>query len=107
MDIKAPKEKYEQIAKCKVDLNKIQQSIEILKLNKVDYEFRTTFSPDLTHEDIRQIAKWISGAKRYSLQQYTTKTHMGDLVEKPHAGDYVKQAADIANAYVDTTIKGI
>ena len=107
MDIKAPKEKYEQIVCRKVDMNKIQESIDILMQGKVPYEFRTTFSPDLLHDDIRQIAKWISGAAHYSVQQYRTETHLGHLDKKPHDPEYVRQAAEIARVYVKTDIKGL
>lgn len=107
MDIKAPKDKYEQIICRKTDMNKIQASIDILKEGRVDYEFRTTFSPDLVHDDIRQIAKWIKGAKQYSVQQYRTETHLGDLEQKPHSPEYVRQAAEIASAYVKTDVKGL
>ena len=107
MDIKAPKEKYELIACKKVDMNKIQESIDILMNGNVDYEFRTTFSPDMVHDDIRQIAKWIAGAKHYSVQQYRTETHLGHLEQKPHTPEYVRQAAEIASAYVPTDVKGL
>jgi len=107
MDIKAPKDKYESIVCRKVDMNKIQDSIDILMQGRVDYEFRTTFSPDLLHEDIRQIAKWIAGAKHFSIQQYRTETHMGKLNKKPHEPEYVRQAAEIASAYVKTDVKGL
>lgn len=107
MDIKAPKGKYEQITKCKVDMAAVEKSMEILMRGGVDYEFRTTFSPDLTHDDIRQIAIWIKGAKNYSVQQYRTETHMGTLEEKPHSPEYVRQAAEIASAYVKTEVKGL
>ena len=107
MDIKAPKDKYEQIVCRKVDMNKIQQSIDILKASDIEYEFRTTFSPDLVHDDIRQIAKWITGAKHYSVQQYRTETHLGELEQKPHSPEYVRQAAEIASAYVKTEVKGL
>jgi hypothetical protein len=36
----------------------------------VDYEFRTTFAPELTREDLRAMGHWIRGARRYVLQQY-------------------------------------
>lgn len=107
MDIKAPKDKYSQIIKCNCNMDNIQKSIDILMKGDVDYEFRTTFSPDLVHDDIRQIAQWILGAKHYSVQQYRTETHLGDLEQKPHTPEYVKQAAEIAAAYVPTEVKGL
>ena len=36
----------------------------------VDYEFRTTFTPRISAENIRTIAYRIKGVKRYILQQF-------------------------------------
>lgn len=71
MDIKAPKEKYNAAAGVKVDIKNIQKSIDILKQGRVDYEFRTTVVPGIhTKEDIIQIAKELSPAKKYFLQNF-------------------------------------
>ncbi len=71
MDIKGPKEKYANFAGGKIDIKKIQKSIDILKKEKVDYEFRSTIVPDLhKREDVMEMARWISGAKRYYLQNF-------------------------------------
>lgn len=73
MDVKAPKKKYENLTGIKTDIKKIEKSIEIIKNSDVDYEFRTTFTPDfLTSEDILDIAKWLKGAKKFYLQQFKT-----------------------------------
>ena len=37
--------------------------------SNIDYEFRTTFSPDVTLDDIRLIVQTIKGAKAYALQK--------------------------------------
>lgn len=71
MDIKAPKEKYDKLTGVKTDINKIQKSINIIKNSKIDYEFRTTIIPNfLTKEDMINIAKWLSGSKKYYIQQF-------------------------------------
>ena len=71
MDVKAPKNKYNQLTGAKTDISKIEKSIEVIKNNAPDYEFRTTFAPQiLKKEDIVEIAKWLDGAKRFYLQQF-------------------------------------
>ncbi len=71
MDIKAPKEKYSEIAKANVNMDLIQRSIDLIREKAPDYEFRTTIVRELTSkEDLMEIAGWIKGAKRYSLQQF-------------------------------------
>ena len=76
MDVKAPFEKYSKIAGVPVDIDKIKQSIKIIMLSPIDYEFRTTVGPEfLTKKDILKIAQQIKGAKKYVLQIFkTTKT---------------------------------
>jgi len=71
MDIKAPLNKYESIVTIKAQINRIKESIELIKNSGVDYEFRTTILKELhSIDDIQEIAKEISGAKLYSLQKF-------------------------------------
>ena len=71
MDVKAPKKKYKQLAGVKVDVSKIERSIDIIRNKAPDYEFKTTFAPNLLKkEDIAAIAKWLEGSKNFYLQQF-------------------------------------
>ena len=72
MDIKNSKAKYALTTGVKdVDLAKISESVEMLKHSKIDYEFRTTIIKEFhTEDDMREIAEWIKGAKRYFIQHY-------------------------------------
>lgn len=83
MDIKGPKEKYGQIAGVKIDIEKIQKSINILREGRVDYEFRSTIVPSLhTKEDIIEMAKWIKGSKKYYLQSFRSEKTLNSEFEK-------------------------
>ncbi len=71
MDIKAPLERYEEVVKAKVDLEKIKKSVEMIQNSGIAYEFRTTVVPGLlSSEDIAEICNWLRGSKRYYLQQF-------------------------------------
>lgn len=70
MDVKAPMKKYRKICRSKVDEKALLESISLIRENDVDYEFRTTFCPQLDDTDIREIGELITGAKKYVLQQY-------------------------------------
>ena len=92
MDIKAPKEKYNKSTGVKVNLKKIQKSIDILKKGEVDYEFRSTIVPSFhTKEDIIEMAKWIRGAKRYYLQNFRPEKTVDPKFEKikPYPQEYL------------------
>ncbi len=86
MDIKAPKEKYEQNTQININVNDIEQSIKLVK-QAPDYEFRTTVVPTLLDkQDIIKIAKWLSPAKKFYLQQFTCSPPLLDpeLKVKPY-----------------------
>ncbi len=71
MDIKAPKEKYELVARTKVNMIDIEKSVQLIKNSGIDYEFRTTVLPALHNDtDIMEIGKWLQGSKKYFLQQF-------------------------------------
>ena len=92
MDLKGPKERYSEFSGRKVDVKKIQKSIDILKENKVDYEFRSTIVPSLhTKEDVIEMAKWIRGAKRYYLQNFRPEKTIDPKFEKikPYPQEYL------------------
>jgi len=96
MDIKAPKDKYEELIGLKgcspyYLLNNIEESINILKEGKIDYEFRTTVIPCLKKEDILKIAHWIAPCKRYFLQNFRPKKTINPAFRKlkPHSREYL------------------
>ncbi len=71
MDIKAPLEKYKEVACSNIDTNDIVKSIEILKSSQIDYEFRTTtVKSQLSFDDFEKIGIILKGAKRYYLQKF-------------------------------------
>ena len=92
MDIKGPKERYNNFSGTKADVKKIQKSIDILKEGKVDYEFRSTIVPTLhKREDVIEMAKWIRGAKRYYLQNFRSEKTIDPKFEKikPYPQEYL------------------
>ena len=72
MDIKNSQEKYAETAGIRhLDLESITRMVEYLKSGVVDYEFRTTVVKELhKREDIEAIGQWLSGSRRYFLQNY-------------------------------------
>ena len=79
MDIKNCKEKYSLTTGIDIDITKIEKSVDFLMNCGIDYEFRTTVVKEHhTLSDIESIAKWISGARGYFLQNFVNS---GDLIE--------------------------
>ena len=87
MDIKAPLEKYEKIVNVPVNSESIKESIKIILHSKNPYEFRTTVvQSQLDEKEILNIAKLISGAHHYVLQNFVPAKTLDKifLKEKSH-----------------------
>ncbi|MDR2599785.1 MAG: anaerobic ribonucleoside-triphosphate reductase activating protein [Oscillospiraceae bacterium] len=72
MDIKNSPENYAKtIDKEKYDIKPIEESLAILRNSKIPYELRTTVTKELhTLDDLIALAKWVSPADKYFLQNY-------------------------------------
>jgi pyruvate formate lyase activating enzyme len=112
MDIKAPKNKYDELTGVKTDIKKIEKSIEIIKNSNISYEFKTTFVPDfLIREDIIEIAKWLESSKKYFLQQFKNNTYLisNKLQDiKPHSKlELVDTLKDIKKYFEVCDVRGL
>lgn len=69
MDIKSPlDQRYKEFSVIDC-LDRIKESIEIVKKSGIDYEFRTTIT-NHSVDDILEIAEYLSPAKKYYLQRF-------------------------------------
>jgi len=96
MDIKNSKAKYPLTTGVEnVDLSKIEESVNILKSSSIEYEFRTTLIKEFhTFDDMKEIAEWVNGAKRYFMQHYKDNdgciSHGYTAIEKAEAEEFKK-----------------
>ncbi len=110
MDIKNCREKYAETVGLKsLELSRIEESVDFLKSEAVDYEFRTTVVNEFhTVEDIRSAAEWIKGAKRYFLQNFVDS---GNLINSSMSGVDKSVMLEMQRAAADfvpkTEIRGI
>jgi pyruvate formate lyase activating enzyme len=104
MDIKAPLEKYREVANCFVNEAAIKDSIEIIISRAPDYEFRTTIvKGQLQMEDMENIGKLIKGAKRHYSQKFMPTENLNDRAFKLMAGysdDEMEKIKTIMGGYV-------
>ncbi len=105
MDVKAPKEKYNEIANTSVDINAIEESIELIKECPA-YEFRTTVLPFFKTSDAEEIGKWISDNGRnkvrlFTLQQFSPKNTLDESFMKliPKTSDEIKKLGELMKKY--------
>lgn len=107
MDIKAPLCKYPKVAYCETDVNALVESIFLIMNSGIDYEFRTTFVPELTKVDISEIAKLISGAKLYVIQQFNPNESMLKKTFGPHSREYIIDTVNGLNGIKKVEVKGL
>lgn len=111
IDIKNSPQKYAQtVGIPNIDITPVLHTIDLLKTNVVDYEFRTTVVKGL-HDinDFIDIGKMIQGAEKYFLQQYVDS---GDILHNNNFSSYTQQEmqnfADVINPYVaNVQIRGV
>lgn len=107
MDIKTCLDRYDEACGKKVDISKIESSIDFLLATRVDYEFRTTCVPPLvTEKEISLISKRIKGARLYALQQFRNEYLLDPTWENitPYEPRQIRELALIAQEYVKKVI---
>ncbi len=115
MDVKVPLEIKSQIPNPNAQSNpksqilkhknEIKKSIEIIKNSGIDYEFRTTVVPTiLEKKDILEIARDISGAKRYYLQNFRPEKTLDPKFEKikPYPEKYLLDIVKTVSPFFET-----
>ena len=88
---------------------RINESVEFLKSGVVDYEFRTTLCKELHgREEIEAIGKWLSGAKRYFLQNYRESDYVIDPRFSGYAREQLERFCEILRGKIETVeIRGV
>ena len=110
MDIKNSPELYAKTVGVEdFDLAPVERSKEFLLSGAVDYEFRTTVVAQFhTVESIAGAAKWIAGAKRYFLQQFTDSGNLiaDGLTAAPK--NIMEEMREAAKKFIpDTQLRGL
>ena len=104
MDIKSSKDKYEKATSVKVNIEAVDESIQLLKKDLVEYEFRTTVLPGLVdEEDMPKIGEWLKGAKQYYIQQFVPIKTLNEsyMTKEPHTHDSLHKMKDSVSPYVE------
>jgi pyruvate formate lyase activating enzyme len=108
MDIKARDSRYATVTGMDVELDKITESIRLLKESAIDHEFRTTAVPGLHDEtDFEEIGEKVAGGKRFSLQHFRPQGCLDKsfLEKKPFSSDRMKGFKELLDRHISTEIK--
>ena len=88
----------------KFDIEKVKKSIGMIKNSGIDYEFRTTVVPSIhTREDIIQLARDISPAKKYYLQNFRAEKTLDPKFEKirPYSKEFLLEIQEIISPFFE------
>lgn len=104
MDVKNVPEKYAVTAGMDpsvFSIDAIKESIEYLKSNPVEHEFRTTVVKEFHEmEDIVSIAKWIAPSDHYYLQQFQSSENLIKQGYHAYDADEMKKMLEEVRKYV-------
>lgn len=102
LDIKTSPEKYKLLGA--ENTTELLRTINMLKMGKVEYEFRTTMVPEIiTVEDVNKIQDIIKGAKIHVFQQFVPHDTMDKRFEdlKPYTAEVIKEFAGTMKNYAE------
>jgi pyruvate formate lyase activating enzyme len=108
MDIKGPADKYQKAAGANADMGKIRESISLLIGSDVKHEFRSTIVPGLhTKEDVVAMARMLTGADKFYLQQFRPRNTLDPELNKvkPFEEREMMEFRDLCSEYVETAVR--
>lgn len=81
MDIKAPLDRYQQLAGVEVEAALITKSIEMIKGSGIEHQFRTTVVRAMfKNEDFPDMCRLVEGTQSYVLQNFVARENILDPV---------------------------
>jgi pyruvate formate lyase activating enzyme len=104
LDIKTSLAKYPLAVGVPVDVRRIEESVKLILSSGIDYEFRTTVVPGIVvPEDVEEIAKLITGAGKYILQQFRPQGTLDPRFREiaPYPAQTLLEMAQAAGRWID------
>ena len=105
MDVKTSPDKYSELGAS--SLEPLVESIEIIKISGVDYEFRCTAVPGFVEAmTINEIGELVKDSKLFIFQQFRPEKTLDPAYNdvKPHPDEYIRHLGDIMEKYVEKVI---
>jgi len=102
MDIKNSPEKYpETVGVTKFDVDKIFESVRILRESDIDFEFRMTVAPELQElDDFEKVGEWLAGSEKFYLQGYKDSGDVINPIFSTPSDEFLSRCANILKKYL-------
>lgn len=111
MDIKAPLDKYQDVARAKVNEEEIHRSMELILNSGVDYMFRTTVVPGLVgQEELVKIGRMLKGAEVFQIQRFVPANTLDPSFEQKETfskKDILAMAKKVEGFFNEVKVQGI
>ena len=109
MDIKNSPDRYTETCGGAEVLDEVRRSAALLMESGLDYEFRTTVCKPLhTPEDLQAIGRWLTGARKYFLQQFVQSDHLIGGGMTPPTEEEMKALLHAVQPYIpNTRLRGV
>lgn len=107
MDIKTSPPKYEEAVQRRIDFNRIQSSINLIKDRAPAYEFRITAVPGLVEkQDVEVLGDLLDTVPRFSLHQFNPRITLDPSFGRlaPYRRETLDQLADLLRPHVDEVV---
>jgi pyruvate formate lyase activating enzyme len=108
MDVKTCIDKYKLLGAK--DTTGLMRTMEILKTDKVPYEFRTTAVPELvTAQDATYIGEMVKGSKTHALQQFVPEDALDKKYQKlkPYSPETIDELVKIIQPFTEKVVTRI
>lgn len=104
MDVKAPIERYREVTRSKIDVEKIVLSADLVRNSGLTCIFRTTVvSGFVGMDDVAKIGEWLEGAAHYVIQPFVPQTTLDPafLEVKPYSRAEIEEIAAAARPFFE------
>jgi len=105
LDVKTSLDKYGRLGAA--DMSEFLRTVEMLKMGKVDYEFRATVVPGFVDaEDVTKMGEFVRGAKTFAFQQFVA----GDTLDRglntvePYSPECIAGFAESMRKYAENVM---
>lgn len=102
LDVKTSPGKYDRLGAASIE--EFLRTVEIVKLGKVKYEFRTTVVPQfVTDEDIAEIGELVRGARNFAFQQFSPHDTLDKTFSTiaPYSTESIARFGEIMQNYAE------
>ncbi len=109
MDIKSSKNNYSVVSGVSVDLDKISESVKLIKESGLDFEFRTTVVRNYhTLNDLLSICEFVGKDSKYFLQNFESSSRVLDANLKAFTKDeLLEMCAKLNEKFPNVKVRGI